>query len=305
MNKTPLYSIEGEKELDGIFRLYRFKDQNTTNTPLPHVPFPTNHPHRHNFFEICIFIEGSGNHILDFENYEISSHSIHVISPGRTHLMNIENYCNGYILAFNREFQAFYFRQTPNILNSTFFLHRDIPPILSPGECQFEELIGVLTKIKEELAKDTKDVHLIIRSYLNIFLLKLEELFVDKIFVKGSPVVNELFVEFRDLVEENYGRVSQVKEYACMLHITPIKLNRICVKFSGKNAGDYILDRIMLEAKRQLIFTSMSNKEIAFTLNYDDPSYFSRLFRKKTGMSPSEFRKETLSKWGRKKVLDI
>jgi len=59
----------------------------------------------------------------------------------------------------------------------------------------------VLTKIKEELAKDTKDVHLIIRSYLNIFLLKLEELFVDKIFVKGSPVVNELFVELVKVME--------------------------------------------------------------------------------------------------------
>jgi AraC-like DNA-binding protein len=84
----------------------------------------------------------------------------------------------------------------------------------------------------------------------------------------------------------------QVRTYADLLNITPAKLNRVCARFTGKNASEFILERVILEAKRHLVFTNMSSKEIAYGLGYDDPSYFSRFFRKKTGYTPTRFRSE-------------
>jgi AraC-like DNA-binding protein len=66
---------------------------------------------------------------------------------------------------------------------------------------------------------------------------------------------------------------------------------------TGENASEFIIKRIILEAKRLLIYTDLSNKEISFAINYDDPSYFSRLFRKKVGASPSEFRVQMKQKY--------
>ncbi|MBX2844553.1 MAG: helix-turn-helix transcriptional regulator [Flammeovirgaceae bacterium] len=297
LSKIPLYKIHGEDGLDGIFRLFQLKGERMTNDNLPSASFPTNSPHKHNFFEICIFTEGSGNHILDFVQYNILPKSIHVVSPGQTHLITGGKDCNGYILAFNREFHAFYFRQLPELLNISFFHQYDIPPILNLETEIFEELIAVISKMKTERQKSSASTRNLIRSYLNIFLLKINELFQEKLSGKKVNAADELVISFRNLVEKQYDTYHQVKDYADLLNVTPVKLNKDCTRITGRNASDFILDRIILEAKRHLIFSGLSNKEIAHELSYDDPSYFSRIFRKKTGFSPSDFRIEMLKKY--------
>lgn len=82
-----------------------------------------------------------------------------------------------------------------------------------------------------------------------------------------------------------------------MLSLSPIQLNKMVKMITGKNASDLIISRIMLEAKRLIAYTELSNKEIAFKLNYEDPSYFSRMFRKKMGVSPSAFREQLKEKY--------
>ena len=111
------------------------------------------------------------------------------------------------------------------------------------------------------------------------------------------PIANILFVKFRNLVEHRFDRCHQVKDYADVLQVTPTKLNEICKKAGQRNASDFILDRILLAAKRNLMFSNLSNKEIAFRLGFKDPSYFSRFFKNKTSLSPSKFRKEMNEKY--------
>ncbi|MBL4658385.1 MAG: helix-turn-helix domain-containing protein [Flavobacteriales bacterium] len=88
-----------------------------------------------------------------------------------------------------------------------------------------------------------------------------------------------------------------VKEYADLLSTTSEHLNGETKKVRGKTASDLISDRIILEAKRLLMYSEFSNKEIAYFLNYEDPSYFSRFFKNKIGISPSEFRDNLQKKY--------
>ena len=72
--------------------------------------------------------------------------------------------------------------------------------------------------------------------------------------------------------------------------MTPARLNAACKRAVGVTAGRVIRQRLLLEAKRSLIYTSMTANEIAYDLGFADPAYFSRFFRQHTGRTPSAFR---------------
>ncbi|HHG86644.1 MAG TPA: helix-turn-helix domain-containing protein, partial [Bacteroidetes bacterium] len=105
-------------------------------------------------------------------------------------------------------------------------------------------------------------------------------------------VAGQVFLNFRISLEEQFMHLHQVKDYASLLAITEKHLNELCKKSTGKTASELIYDRIVLEAKRLLMHSSMNNKEVAYQLSFDDPSHFSKFFKRKVGISPSGFRKK-------------
>lgn len=103
----------------------------------------------------------------------------------------------------------------------------------------------------------------------------------------------ELFTRFRLEVERHYKEQWQVGRYAELLRVAPARLNRLCVKLSGKSAFDITQDRLMLEACRKLTYVPASIASIAYELGFQDPAYFSRLFKKLIGTTPKAFRQQT------------
>lgn len=101
----------------------------------------------------------------------------------------------------------------------------------------------------------------------------------------------ELFSRFRAEVERHFKEQWQVGQYADVLKASPVRLNRLCLKLSGKSAFDITQDRLMLEACRKLTYVPASIASIAYELGFQDPAYFSRLFKKRIGRTPKEFRK--------------
>lgn len=100
----------------------------------------------------------------------------------------------------------------------------------------------------------------------------------------------ELFSRFRAEVEQHYKEQWQVGQYAAALRVTPTRLNRLCVRLSGKSAFDLTQDRLMLEARRKLTYVPASIASVAYELGFQDPAYFSRLFKKLMGVTPKQFR---------------
>jgi AraC family transcriptional activator of pobA len=94
----------------------------------------------------------------------------------------------------------------------------------------------------------------------------------------------------RQLIEQHYRKERLIRFYAEKLAMTPDRLNDHVKRATGVTAGHLIRQRVLTEAKRQLVFTAQAINEIAYDLAFSDPSHFTRFFRKQTGMTPQAFR---------------
>ncbi len=271
------------------FHVYEVKGKTIQNREYPHK---TEQPHRHAYYEICVFINGAGSHMIDFRNFGIKSNSIHFLTPGQVHRISREENYHGFLLVFSREFYSLGLQDEDLLMTLPFFNNNTSEPILNLNREEFRELLDIIEHLRTDYKRDSEIREDVLRSYLHIFLLKCRYFFNRNYF--GNEIIKDpkfqLVNKFRNLVEQNYHEVHLVREYADLLNESPAHLNKIVKMITGENASEFIIKRIVLEAKRLLIYTDLSNKEISFKMNYDDPSYFSRLFRKKVGTSPSEFR---------------
>jgi AraC-like DNA-binding protein len=102
--------------------------------------------------------------------------------------------------------------------------------------------------------------------------------------------------EFRASVEKEFRQCRSVAYYADLLHITPGHLNDIVRQEMGVTAKQFIIDRTMREAKRMLGYSDLSVTEVALALNFENPSYLTRLFEKHVGVTPLQFRAKILEK---------
>lgn len=285
---------ESDEKID--FHVYEVVGEMKNNKEYPQK---SKQPHRHTYYEICIFINGAGSHMIDFKTFQIKSNSIHFLTPGQVHLISKEENYHGFLLVFSREFFSLGLQDENLLMTLPFFNNNTAEPILNLNKKEFDELLDIIENIIIDYKRDSEIREDVLRSYLHIFLLKCRCFFnkdhCDKDIVKDKTFL--LVNKFRRLVEQNFREIHLVKEYAGLLNESPVHLNKIVKSITGKNASEFIIRRIVLEAKRLLIYTDLSNKEVSFKMNYDDPSYFSRLFRKKVGISPSEFRIQMKKKY--------
>ncbi|MEX5748048.1 helix-turn-helix domain-containing protein [Massilia sp. X63] len=121
---------------------------------------------------------------------------------------------------------------------------------------------------------------------LNLIRVQAEHRIADR----GGRDDFELFSRFRAEVERRYKEQWQVGQYADVLHISPTRLNRLCLKLAGKSAFEIAQQRLLLEACRKLTYVPAGVASIAYELGFQDPAYFSRLFKKLMGVSPTEYR---------------
>ena len=127
----------------------------------------------------------------------------------------------------------------------------------------------------------------IIQSEVNTLLLELERISLPTSNVSTIP---ELLNKYKDMIDKNFMRERQVQSYAAQLGISSNYLNVLTRKHLGKSALNMINDRVMLEIKRLLLRTDYDISEIAYKLGFNELSYFSRFFKRNTGMTPIEFR---------------
>jgi AraC-like DNA-binding protein len=130
----------------------------------------------------------------------------------------------------------------------------------------------------------------IILAYLNSLLAEL-----NSAYFKNKEPINSLnanlskFIEFKLVVETHLTEQPSVNTIAEKLALTTNSLYRIVKEYSGISPKDFFTNRLMIEAQRKLHYSTLSVKELAYELGFNDPDYFSRLFKKCTGKSVSEF----------------
>lgn len=289
LEKVPIYELPFPEKEKLAFKIYKVKGGKIQRKDYPHN---TTLPHKHNYYEVCIFTNGAGEHEIDFRKHYIQPPSIHVLHPGQVHLIRRgENY-EGYLFVFSKEFYNLRFRGLEIIPGYPLVTKLEDGPILNMNEKEFADFSILISSIEKEFAQSSSETEEIIISFLNIFFLRLRNRFETSLKLENQAILtsHNLVYSFNKLVENHYTQVHQVKEYAELLGESPVLLNRAVKSLTGKTASELIVERLILEAKRLLLYSDLSNKEIAYKLNYEDPSYFARIFRKKTGNTPTEFR---------------
>lgn len=300
-SSIPLYSIprlDAARQVEGL-KIYQFKDQSAQASDLSSIPLKTDIPHRHSFFEVFIILRGHGTHMIDFHNFDVSAPSIHFISPGQVHLLSSTEAYKGYVLVFSQQLWGGDDATKFPLLQMPFFSPLCQYPMIGMDKRNVNYIQNILKQMLNECVLEKKHQMEIIRAYLKIFLLHCEHIYQEQ----DNPSANEdnraktIVANYKILLEQNFRLNHQVQAYAKQLAITPDHLNKICKSTTGQKAGELLLGRILLEAKRLLLYSQMSQKEIAYDLRFKDPSYFSRIFRQKVGISPIRFRKQMQEKY--------
>lgn len=250
-------------------------------------------PHRHSFYHIIFFTKGTGTHSIDFLSYPVIPFQLYCMIPGQVHSWNFTGATDGYIVNFSDKlFQSFLLN--PDYLEKFSFFSGSssegvlkIPPVAGEKIAALFESILSATK-KSHTLPDMDKVRILL---LHLFTLIEEEIPAP---ATGSVPRQKMLLlrNFRKLIEKHYKNMKLPREYAELLYITPNHLNALCQDLVGKTAGEVIRERVLLEAKRLLTNLNITAAEIAYTLNFQDNSYFSRFFRKYTGQTPETFRKQ-------------
>ncbi|MFC1593593.1 helix-turn-helix domain-containing protein [Candidatus Neomarinimicrobiota bacterium] len=110
--------------------------------------------------------------------------------------------------------------------------------------------------------------------------------------IKSYLFQNNRALGFKKLIETKYKTLKTVEEYSRILGISRVLLNNTTKTILGKSASQMIKERILVEAKRQLLFSDKTLSEIAYELNFSEPSNFLRFFKKQAGISARKFRIE-------------
>lgn len=296
LEKIPVYGLPFAEKEKFEFKIYRVQGSLIQRNNYPHK---TELPHAHNYYEMCFFTGGSGIHEIDFKIHPIIAPSIHFLQPGQVHLINRGEDYKGYLIIFSEEFFNLRFQNLEIIPGYPLVSNLENGPILQLDDKLFSDFNRLIESIENELLESDSDSEDIIISYLKIFFLKLRQNFAKLVVTQNQAgwAMQKIVYQFNQLVDKYYHQIHQVKEYAEILGESPVQINRAVKTVTGKTASDLIIERLILEAKRLLLFSDLSNKEVAYKLNYDDPSYFARIFRKKSGYTPSAFRAKMKDKY--------
>ncbi|RAJ06581.1 AraC-like DNA-binding protein [Chitinophaga skermanii] len=255
---------------------------------------PTLHwPHRHSFYHMVLFTEGKGHFTIDFERFEVKPGTIYCMAPAQVHGWEFEGNVDGYVVNFSEDFFRHYLVDADYLERFPFFNGNAQDGVLQLSVAGAKQIAQVFEQVIAEVhSKNVLGIDLI-RSYLQtLFALLGREAFT----VKGYHPLqhqNQVVVEnFRKLVNRHYQQYKLPKDYASLLYITPNHLNALCKEALGKSAGEVIRDRVLIEAKRLLVNADESISEIAYQLNFIDNSYFTKFFKKYTGITPETFKKQ-------------
>jgi len=249
----------------------------------------SNEKHSISFYEVLVISEGTGFYSLDNEIVPYQKGTVVVTLPNQIRQWEVQTPTRGFSFFFEGEFLNTYFRDDV-------FLHRFVifdynrPSIhIKLDELHFEKCVRVLEEVEKELDLLQGDSSHILRSllYYSISL-------IDRIF-RNQNQLNKLdfhptIYQFQRLLNKHITKWRTVSEYSSALKVSHNQLNTLCKKYLLQTALQIIHQRILIEAKREILFSDKTISEISNMLHFSDVANFNRFFKKMTGKTARQFR---------------
>lgn len=250
--------------------------------------------HRLTFYDLTFIAEGSGNVSINQTELHVGAGDVICSIPGEIWSWPEQTAMKGYGLLFEGEF-LFSFFNDKQFLNKFRYLKQGrTSPLIRLDKKLFKDVIGYLEEINNEIQLGVSSSEHVLRALVYLILALLDR--AETVPVKTPNTntkeeqANRHIQAFVKLVDEHYLQSHDVQFFADKLSITANYLNRMTKEYLGSTSKSFILNRVIQEAKNLLSYTSLSVAQISDELKFDAPSYFVRLFRKYTGMTPKQFR---------------
>lgn len=239
-------------------------------------------PHRHaRLHQVLLLRSGAGEATLDGERHALAAMTVVNVPTGIVHGYSFAPGTDGLVITVAAE-----------MLDQSLRPSEGLRPLLARAAVlpQAEAmLVHTMDEIAAAFAGRDYARAQILRALVGLLLGQ-----IARAAMRGEPGGSSaeagVLTHFRTLLDENHARHWSVADYARALAISPTHLSRLTRMATGQPASALIQDRLVREARRNLVYTNLSVSQIAYALGFEDPAYFSRVFTRATGLSPRAFR---------------
>lgn len=242
-----------------------------------------NPPQRRRRYHLLWVESGHGAHEIDFVPYSLAANRLFLVAPGQVHRW-LDNEFQGRIFSFTDGLI-----ETPTreqlLFGSGLHGWTGAHPALELASRAASELITLANLVEGECHCDPVDWS-VIRPLLNAFALVLART-ARELNADGQ---DDRVTDLLRLIDNHYIVEHSPQFYAGELGISASRLNQISRQHLRRTVTQLAHDRLVLEARRDLGVTDRDVQAIGHRLGFDDPSYFTRFFRRETGLTPLEFR---------------
>lgn len=267
-----------------LFKIFKVGEAEATK-----ISASPDDPHQHDFEELIIGIEGQLEHFIDFKTTLLDAPLVSFVTKGKVHrvIPKLANgKCDMWVLRFKSEF-------IPEITFQLYSSYHNHATLKLPDDYCFKRLTTICEIINGEMQQENPDLS-VVRHLLNALFIMIESE-RNKIEPRENGLTstqNTTLQNFLRILEENYHRPVGVDFYAEKLFMSARNLNLICKNILQQTVTEIIETRKLIEAKNQLTYSDKNISEIGFDLGFNEKAYFTNVFKKRTGQTPSEFREE-------------
>jgi AraC family transcriptional regulator, transcriptional activator of pobA len=271
---------------DQLFDIQKF-----TINDLDLIAAKPTEPHIHDCEELLVGGAGQLDHFIDFKASVYEAPYISFITKGKMHRAKPtvkDGNLDLWLILFSSEFIP----ETTFQLYSNYHDHATLE--FPQGSC-FGRIDQLCAMMYEENQQDAPD-YAVIRHLLSALFTMIEsqrkKLEPENL---NQKTQNITFKNFLKILEENFRRPEGVDFYADKLFMSSRNLNLICQNILQQSVSEIIETRKLIEAKNLLISTDKTISEIGYDLGYNEKAYFTTVFKRKSGQTPTEFREEMKS----------
>jgi AraC family transcriptional activator of pobA len=285
----PLFHLYGDPPDDQAFDFIHIETISSRSS----IHEWTIRAHRHrNLFQILLIVRGGGEMTFEAQALAFEAPAAIVVPATIAHGFRFRpDATEGWVVTFTEDVTRALGDRSGEGLARLRALAAD-PIVPLAGDAEVERIGRLCAALHEERFVAREGYRLAMRGYLALIAIAVARLAASRArtgaatLIPADPTVDAL----RYLVEEHFRKERQLSFYAGKLAMTPDRLNDHVKRAAGVTAGHLIRQRVLTEAKRQLVFTNQPIHEIAYDLTFADPSHFARFFRKQTGTTPQAFR---------------
>ncbi|MCD7978942.1 MAG: AraC family transcriptional regulator [Tannerellaceae bacterium] len=249
--------------------------------------------HSLTYYDITLITTGTGKFHINDQSYLVTKGDVIFSKPGDIRSWDIHTIQEGYALIFEEEFLLSFFNDRNFLQQMSYFKMERSTSFLTIDDENYQRLSYCIQTIKKEI----HDYSIIDRHILRALLYEVLML-LNRAYIQAAPSVcnspdnrREHVSRFISLVSQKLPEHHSIGFYADKLCLTANYLNEIVKSTTGVSAKSYIQNKLLVEAKKLLLYSDRSVTEIAELLHYESASYFIRFFRSHTGSTPLEYRK--------------